>query len=86
MCVHVLSRFSPVQLFAALWAGSLPGSCVCAILQARTLEWVAVPSSRGSSRPGDRTHISHVSCVGGWILYHSAMWEAQICIPHHLPI
>ena len=31
---------------------SLPGSSVHGILQARTLEWVAVPSSRGSSHPG----------------------------------
>ena len=31
---------------------SLPGSSVCGILQARILEWVAMPSSRGSSVPG----------------------------------
>ena len=30
---------------------SLPGSSVPEILQARTLEWVAMPSSRGLSRP-----------------------------------
>ena len=29
---------------------SLPGSAVHGILQATTLEWVAMPSSRGSSR------------------------------------
>ena len=29
---------------------SLPGSSVNGILQARILEWVAMPSSRGSSR------------------------------------
>ena len=28
---------------------SPPGSFVCEILQARILEWVAIPSSRGSS-------------------------------------
>ena len=32
---------------------SPPGSSVDGILQARTLEWVAKPSSRGSSRPRD---------------------------------
>ena len=37
---------------------SLPGSSVHGILQARTLEWVAMPSSRGSSCPRDQTHIS----------------------------
>ena len=37
---------------------SLPGSSLHGILQARILEWVAKPSSRGSSQPGDRTSIS----------------------------
>ena len=32
---------------------SLPGSSTHGILQARILEWVAMPSSSGSSRPGD---------------------------------
>ena len=36
---------------------SPPGSSVHEILQARVLQWVAMPSSRGSSRPGDRTRI-----------------------------
>ena len=34
------------------------GSAVHGILQARILEWVAAPSSRGSSQPRDRTHVS----------------------------
>ena len=49
---------------------SLPGSSVHGILQAGKLKWVAVPSSRGSSRPGDQTLISYVSCIGRWVLYH----------------
>ena len=32
---------------------SPPGSSVRGILQARMLEWVAIPSSRGSSPPRD---------------------------------
>ena len=32
-----------------------PGSSVRGILQARTLEWVAIYFSRGSSQPRDRT-------------------------------
>ena len=31
---------------------SLPGSSVHGILQARILEWIAIPFSRGSSYPG----------------------------------
>ena len=41
---------------------SLPGSSVHGILQARTLEWVAIPFSRGSSRPRNQTW---VSCIAG---------------------
>ena len=48
------------------------GSCVCGILQARTLEWVAISSSRGSSRPRDGTHVSCVLCIGRQIVYHGA--------------
>ena len=35
-----------------------PGSSVHGILQARILEWVAMPSLRGSSQSTDHTHIS----------------------------
>ena len=49
---------------------SPPDSSVHEILQARTLEWVAVPSSRGSSHPRDRTPMSYVSCIGKRVLYH----------------
>ena len=37
------------------------GSSVHRILQARTLEWVAMLSSRGSSQPRDRTQVSHIA-------------------------
>ena len=30
------------------------------ILQARILEWVAIPFCRGSSRPRDRIQVSHI--------------------------
>ena len=41
---------------------SPPGSFVHGILQARILEWVAMPFSRGSSQPRDRTQ---VFCIAG---------------------
>ena len=41
-----------------------PGSFVHGILQARMLEWVAMPSSRGSSRPRNQTHVSYIYCIG----------------------
>ena len=44
---------------------SLPGSSVHEILQARILEGAAMPPSRGSSQPRDRTCISFGSCTAG---------------------
>ena len=41
---------------------SPPGSSVHGILQARILEWVFIPFSRGSSWPRDQTQ---VSCIAG---------------------
>ena len=43
---------------------SLPGSSVHGILQASILEWVAVPSSRGSSLARDGTRVSYISFIG----------------------
>ena len=48
-------------------AQSCPTLCSCmdyavhGILQARILEWVAFPFSRGSSQPRDRTHVSRIA-------------------------
>ena len=41
---------------------TLPGSSVYGILQARILEWIAIPFSRGSFRPRDQTRIA---CIAG---------------------
>ena len=57
---------------------SLLVSSVHEISQARTLEWVAISFSRGSPWPRDRTHVSYVSCIGRWILYHWTMWKALL--------
>ena len=47
---------------------SLLGSSVYGIFQARILEQVSTPFSRGSSWPKDQTHVSQVSCHGRKIL------------------
>ena len=44
------------------------------ILQARILEWVAFPFSRGSSQPRDRTQVSHIA---GRFFTNWAMREAS---------
>ena len=40
---------------------SPPGSSVRGILQARTLEWVVIPFSRGPSQPRDQTRVSCIA-------------------------
>ena len=52
---------------------SLPESSVHVILQAKSLEWVAISFSMRSAQPRDWTH---VSCIGRQILYHWATREA----------
>ena len=49
------------------------GSSVHGIVQARILEWVTIPFSRGSSRPRDGTR---VFCIAGWFFTVWATREA----------
>ena len=48
---------------------SLPGS-LHGTLQARTLEWVAMPSSKGSSNAGIKPVSLRSICIGRWVFYH----------------
>ena len=67
-CVHAhtlqwcLTLCSPIDC-------SPPSSPVLGILQARILEWVAMPSSRWSSQSKDQTCISYISCIGMGFLF-----------------
>ena len=61
-----------LQSCPALWDSmecSPPGSSVHGIPQARILEWVDMPSSRGSSWPRDQTCVSYISFTGRQVLY-----------------
>ena len=74
----VLSHFSRVWLCASLWTlCSPPGSSVHRILQARILEWVVMPSSRGSSQPQGSNRQSFMSpaLVSGFFTT-STTWKA----------
>ena len=53
-CAELLSC---VLLCATPWATACQAPMSVGILQARILEWVAMPSSRGSSQPRDQTQI-----------------------------
>ena len=67
VCACILSHFSHVTLWNPMDC-SPPGSFVHGILQARILEWVVIPFSRGSSRTRDWTHVSYASCTGRRVL------------------
>ena len=56
---------------------SCPGSSVHKILWARILEWVVMPSSRGSSPTRDGNPVSHISYLLHWFFTTTATWEAQ---------
>ena len=73
------------QSCSALWDPmdcNPPGSSVHGILQARILEWVAIPFSRGSSWPRDQTQ---VSCIAGRLFTIWATREAPETV-NYLPI
>ena len=72
----VLSLFCRVWVFETPMDCSTPGSSVHGILQARILEWVAIPSCRGSSWPRHHTCIFYVSCIGRWVFTTSTTWKA----------
>ena len=60
-CMHAKSLQSCPTLCNPMDC-SPPGSCIHGILQARILEWVAIPFSRGSPWPREQTC---VSCIEG---------------------
>ena len=63
-CVHTQSLSC-----AAVFCNPMePASSVRGIIQARILGWVAISSSRGSSQPGDQTHVP--SALAGEFFHH----------------
>ena len=75
LCCAVLSHFSHVWLFATLWTVAHQAPLSMRIFQARILEWVAMPSSRGSFQLRDQTQ---VSCVAGGFFTSWATREAPV--------
>ena len=71
-CAKSLSR---VGLFMTPWPVAHQAPLPMGILQARILEWVPMPSSRGSSKPRGRTQISCYSTITeNEIMQFAATW------------
>ena len=64
-----------VWLFATPWTVARQASLPLGMLQARILEWVAIPFSRRSSRPWDRAQVSRIA---GRFFTDWATREAQV--------
>ena len=75
---YLLSHFSHVRFFATLWTVALQALLSMGILQARILEWAAVPSSRESSPPRDGTCVSMSPAWAGRFFTTSATWVKVI--------
>ena len=56
-----VKSLSRVQLLVTLWTVAHQALLSMGILQARILEWVAMPSSMGSSQPRDKTQVSCIA-------------------------
>ena len=63
---------------------SPPGSSVHGVLQARILEPVAMPSSRGSPHPGIELSSLHSPALAGGVLTTITTWEALLLLTHPL--
>ena len=75
VCVYAVSCSVMSNSLPTPWSVTHPGSSVHGILQARILEGVAIPFSRGSSQPSDQNHVSCFSSTDRRILYRCATWE-----------
>ena len=76
---HSLVLLSRVQLFATPGIAAHQSSLSTGILQARILEWFAIPFSRGSSQARDQ---NQVSCIAGRFLTFWATREATVLFPN----
>ena len=76
MCMYAKSLQSWLTLCNPMDC-SPPGSSVYGILQARIVEWIDMPSSRGSSQPRDQTHVFMSLPLTGGFFTTTTIWEAE---------
>ena len=82
VCVHA-KLLQPCLTLCDPMDCSLPVSSVQGILWARTLEWVAMPSSRDLPNPGiESVSLMYPSLAGGFFIT-SATWETHILVHSH---
>ena len=86
-CMSVLSHFSYFQLFSTLWTGAHKVPLSMGLSRQDSWKELPCPPPRGSSPSRDQTHVSYVSCIGRWVLYHLGspflwlFWCVWLCDP-----
>ena len=90
ICISMYGVCVCVHLHIGIWIDIHP--CVCGCVWVWVLSGILCPwdfpgkntgvgyYSRECSQHRDGTHISCISCIGRWILYHHTSWEAHISI------
>ena len=71
VCACMLSHFCRVQLFATLW--TIARRAPLSMGSSKQDYWSEVPHPPPRDlppAPRDRTHLSCISCIGRWVLYH----------------
>ena len=76
-CVCIVAR--SCRLFATPWTVAHQAPLSMGILQARILEWVAMPSSRGSSQPRLNPGLPHCSRVLYYLSHQESPTSVQDC-------
>ena len=76
-CQALAGGGNHVRLFATPWTAALQAPLSMGSSKEEYCSGLAISSSRGSSRPRDRTRVSCVSCIGRQVPYHSTTWEAH---------
>ena len=75
--MHVCQVASVLSDSAALWTVAHQAPPSMGILQARLLEWVVLPSSRGSSPSRDQIQVSCASCIASLLKYPVIFFTAR---------
>ena len=65
--IHMCCALSHVRLSGTPWTVAHQAPLSMGILQARILEWLAIPSSRGSSQPRDQAQVSRITGGMGFL-------------------
>ena len=75
--LDILSRFSHVQLFATLWTVAHQAPLSMGFSRQEYWGGLPFPSLGDPPHPGIKPMSPRVSCIGRWVLYHCATWEAS---------